>query len=323
MKTFTKYYFLICFLNCFFLYSGGSFARSEKPSEYPKESKIIFNGHTGCIAPLQYTLSLVQKGGDAAIYFIDIGSVKFNKGARRDISFEEFKAFWHKFIALDPMNLSDNYVANRNPSTNSFLGTLEVEYTIGENSYRKKAEITGIGWEDERMNKIHSLLLGLVSKSDDATASSGAQIQNGLKIVLTSAKEKFNVGEEVLLDSVFENVGEKEISLTFWWDRKLIVRDLEGNAIAPGKGPELPCGIPEIPEVLLPGKTVSRQEPLACTQPSGVSQSIGWSYDLGPGTYKIALILESPPAHGYGVNRAKNAWNGKVISNEVIIAIGE
>jgi hypothetical protein len=145
--------------------------------------------------------------------------------------------------------------------------------------------------------------------------------------VLSCAKEKNGPREPVQLRSTFENVGKTPLALTFWWNRNMRVTDARGNIVPPDPGPERPCGVGEDPTVLEPGKSLSRVEPLACTQPSGAKDKIGWSYKLKPGTYKIALVFEAPPAHGFGAgphdgNDAANPkWKGKVISNEVTVVI--
>ena len=147
--------------------------------------------------------------------------------------------------------------------------------------------------------------------------------QNGLKVTLASAKEKYGPTEKVQLTSTFENVGKEEFSLTFWWNRRLRIVDAQGGIVPPAKGPELPCGVAETPTFLAPGKMKSRAEPLACTQPQGAPQAVGWSYKLKPGTYKIALLFEAPPTHGYDGDKSEKAWKGKVVSNEVTITIAE
>ncbi len=157
----------------------------------------------------------------------------------------------------------------------------------------------------------------------DAAEGNDPQIQNGLKVSLSSVKEKYAPGRPVQLNSTFENLGKAEMSLTFWWNRRLRITDSQGKVVVPDKGRELPCGKGESPALLAPGKTISRSEPLVCTQPKGVEQSIGWKYKLKPGTYKIALVFEAPPTHGYSINSADNAWKGKVVSNEVTITIEE
>ena len=161
----------------------------------------------------------------------------------------------------------------------------------------------------------------------DAASAPNTQSANGLKLMLSSAKEKYGTNEQVRLRSTFENVGNSTFSLTFWWNRHLRITDSQGQIVPPEKGPKLPTGMAERPTELAPGKTFSRAEPLACTQPSGAKEEIGWSYKLKPGTYRIALLFEVPPSHGdSSAPRVRNEpprtwWTGKVISNEVTVVI--
>ena len=160
----------------------------------------------------------------------------------------------------------------------------------------------------------------------NAENAPNAQSTNGLKLVLSSAEGKYGASEQVQLRSTFENIRKVPLLLTFWWNRHLRITDSQGKLVAPEKGPELPCGIPEKPALLGPGKTLSRGEPLACTQPLGAKEQVGWSYKLKPGTYRIALIFEAPPAHGYNPapsepDKPARAWKGRVISNEVTVTI--
>ncbi len=170
-------------------------------------------------------------------------------------------------------------------------------------------------------------VLGLVCATAvlaaEAPETNATQVSNGLKVTLASAKEKYASTEAVQLTSTFENVGQAEMSLTFWWNCRLKIVDAQGNIVQPAKGRELPCGRGETPTSLAPGKTKSRAQPLGCTQPQGAPQSVGWSYKLKPGTYKIALLFEAPPTHGYDVDKSEKAWKGKVVSNEVTITIAE
>lgn len=172
-----------------------------------------------------------------------------------------------------------------------------------------------------------AVVIGLVCAravhATDAVEATNLQVQNGLKVTLASAKEKYATAEAVRLTSTFENVGKEEFSLTFWWNRRLRIVDAQGHIVPPAKGPELPCGLAETPTSLAPGKMTSRTEPLGCTQPQGAPQAVGWSYKLKPGKYKIALLFEDPPTHGYGVEKSEKAWKGKVVSNEVTITIAE
>jgi len=161
----------------------------------------------------------------------------------------------------------------------------------------------------------------------DAGNAPNAQSNNGLKVVLFSARRNYVTNEQVQLRSTFENDGKVPLLLTFWWNRHLRITDSQGKVVVPEKGPELPCGLAEKPALLGPGETLSRAEPLACTQPLGAKEQVGWSYKLEPGTYRIALVFEAPPSHGYNPAPSEPAkpprtwWKGKVTSNEVTVII--
>lgn len=116
--------------------------------------------------------------------------------------------------------------------------------------------------------------------------------------------------------------GDAPIALTFWWTRTLVVRDADGRVIAPGPGPTLPCGVGEAWQVLAPGETFERDEPLACTQPAGRPEPIGWSYELPAGTYEITLVHESPPPHGFTqADPHPHGFAGRVQSNAVTLVV--
>jgi hypothetical protein len=84
----------------------------------------------------------------------------------------------------------------------------------------------------------------------------------------------------------------------------------------------LPCGVAEDWLVLAPGESHERAEPLGCTQPAGRSERIGWSYALAPGRYGVALVYESPPAHGFMQSAPRaDSFRGRVVSNEVAVDV--
>lgn len=146
---------------------------------------------------------------------------------------------------------------------------------------------------------------------------------HGLKVTLAAASTRVKTDQDLQLSSVFENVGTTRLPLTFWWNRRLRVTDAAGNVVAPGPGPVLPCGVAETAVPLEPGKSLERKEHFGCTQPAGCDRTVGWSYHLAPGTYRIVLIYESPMPHGYDHNPDPGAWIGKVLSNEITVKIGE
>lgn len=126
------------------------------------------------------------------------------------------------------------------------------------------------------------------------------------------------------LRATYANGGNTPLALAFWWNRSLKVIDASGNVVAPGRGPELPCGAMEEWTVLEPGEQLVRSEALACTQPAGQSADIGWSYALGPGTYRVQLQFEAPPKHGFSQSEPNPAaFSGCVLSNEVTLTVAE
>lgn len=129
---------------------------------------------------------------------------------------------------------------------------------------------------------------------------------------------------DLLLHVRYTNTGDAPLALTFWWTRTLRVVDDSGRVIAPSAGPELPCGVNEDWTVLAPGETIDRDEPLACTQPAGRSEVIGWSYgDVEAGNYSVTMVMRAPAAHGFTQSSPDaRAFIGEVQSNaaNVIIA---
>jgi hypothetical protein len=126
------------------------------------------------------------------------------------------------------------------------------------------------------------------------------------------------------LKSVYRNAGKEPLALTFWWNRSMRVTDAQGRVVEPGPGPVLPCGVREEWLLLEPGASVERDEPLGCTQPAGRSEKIGWSYELAPGTYRVVLVHEAPPKHGFTQSaRDPRAFTGRVESDEVTLVVAE
>ena len=124
------------------------------------------------------------------------------------------------------------------------------------------------------------------------------------------------------LVSTFTNDGDAPVALAFWWNRTMRVVDDAGRIVVPGAGPVLPCGVAEDLELVAPGASFERTESLGCTQPAGRSERIGWSYDVAPGTYRVTLIYEAPPAHGFTQHAPDpREFRGRLESNEVAIAI--
>ena len=128
--------------------------------------------------------------------------------------------------------------------------------------------------------------------------------------------------EQPALRARYTNDRAAPIALSFWWNRAMRITDANGVLVVPSPGSVLPCGMAETLEILVPGASFERDEPLGCTQPGGRSENIGWSYKLAPGRYTIMLVFESPPAHGF-VQHAPDPreFRGRVESNAVTVTI--
>ncbi len=145
-----------------------------------------------------------------------------------------------------------------------------------------------------------------------------------LAIELRAARPRFRAGEEIGAVATYRNTGTEPLALAFWWNRSFRVLDAAGKVVTPGPGPVLPCGIREEWTILAPGESFERAEGLACTQPAGRSESIGWSYALAPGAYRLTFVFESPPAHGFTQSAPhERAFRGRVESNPVEILVEE
>lgn len=128
--------------------------------------------------------------------------------------------------------------------------------------------------------------------------------------------------KDLALSAIYTNRSRAPLALTFWWNRTMRVLDDQGRLVTPGPGPVLPCGVAEGWQVLMPGRSYQRSEPLQCTQPAGRSESIGWSYKLTPGTWRITLVYEAPPAHGFSQSEDNEyAFRGRVESPEIVVEL--
>ncbi len=143
-----------------------------------------------------------------------------------------------------------------------------------------------------------------------------------LTIELKAIGTKATAKEPPKFTGVYTNRGSKPLALTFWWNRTMRVVDAGGRVVPPGPGPSLPGGVAEEWVVLAPGASIERNEPMGCTQPAGRTERIGWSYSLAPGIYRVALVFEAPPAHGF-TQSSPNAYAfvGRAESNEVLVQI--
>jgi hypothetical protein len=143
-----------------------------------------------------------------------------------------------------------------------------------------------------------------------------------LTIALAADRPCWRQDESITFTSTFTNTGSSALALTFWWNRMIRVVDARGSVVAPGPGPILPCGVAEEWTVLEPGQHLDRTEPLGCTQPAGRREPIGWSYALPPGTYRVRLVFEAPPLHGFSQSRPDpRAYRGRVETNEVELVV--
>jgi hypothetical protein len=143
-----------------------------------------------------------------------------------------------------------------------------------------------------------------------------------MQLTLTNPRATYHAGEQLELRARYTNDGAAPIALSFWWNREMRVLDSNGVVVVPLRGAVLPCGMAEDLEIVEPGASFERDEPFGCTQPAGRTETIGWSYQLAPGTYSIGLVFESPPAHGF-VQHAPDPreFRGRVESNPVTVTI--
>lgn len=142
-----------------------------------------------------------------------------------------------------------------------------------------------------------------------------------LSITLQVLKPELVEGEPLELRATYRNEGAEPLGVPLWWTQRLRIADASGAELAPGPGPVLPCGIPERVQVLDPGASLVTDVPFACTQPAGQPLGIGWSYQLEPGRYRVTLIYEFPPRHGFGVERRESCWRGRAESNPVELMV--
>jgi hypothetical protein len=143
-----------------------------------------------------------------------------------------------------------------------------------------------------------------------------------MQLTLSTVRETYRADEQPLLRARHTNDGVAPIALSFWWNREMRVLDSNDRVVVPAPGAVLPCGMAETLEVVEPGAAFERDEPFGCTQPGGRSENIGWSYKLAPGTYTIALVFESPPAHGFEQHEPDpREFRGRVESNPVTVTI--
>jgi hypothetical protein len=131
-------------------------------------------------------------------------------------------------------------------------------------------------------------------------------------------------GEPLALRAIYRNTSAAPIALTFWWTRRMRVVDEAGRPVDQAPGPVAPCGAAEEWTVLPPGGTCERDEPLACTQPAGVQQTVGWSYPLPAGRYRVSLLFQQPPLHGFTQSTPHAAaFTGSIESTPLDVMVGE
>ena len=142
-----------------------------------------------------------------------------------------------------------------------------------------------------------------------------------LAIQLVASKPRCRA-KDLALSAIYSNTSRAPLALAFWWNRSMRIVDASGQTVAPGPGAVLPCGVVESWQIVMPGRSLQRSEPLSCTQPAGQAARVGWSYVLGPGSYGITLVFEAPPAHGFSQSESNDhAFRGRVESNELTIEL--
>lgn len=128
--------------------------------------------------------------------------------------------------------------------------------------------------------------------------------------------------KDLRLSAIYTNTGRAPLALAFWWNRSLRILDAAGQIVPPGPGPVLPCGVAESWQIVMPGRSIQRLEPLVCTQPAGQAATIGWSYRLTPGRYRLTLVFEAPPSHGFSQSESnEHAFRGRVESPELALEL--
>jgi hypothetical protein len=113
-----------------------------------------------------------------------------------------------------------------------------------------------------------------------------------------------------------------QLHFTIWWNIRLLIIDTATNKqMTARSGPQLPCGMGEMPTTLAPGESHTKQQGVACTQPIGAVERVGWQFDALPrGRYRVYFVFRSPPPHGFGIDAAHvrdGEWRGLAVSNEL------
>jgi len=128
--------------------------------------------------------------------------------------------------------------------------------------------------------------------------------------------------KDLSLSAIYTNTSRQPLALAFWWNRQMRVLDANDTLVTPGPGPVLPCGVAETWHMLMPGRSHHRTEPIQCTQPAGRTESIGWSYKLTRGVWRITLVFEAPPTHGFSQSESNEyAFRGRVESQELVVEL--
>lgn len=140
---------------------------------------------------------------------------------------------------------------------------------------------------------------------------------NGLRIELRDGTTVENSSAPLSL--VLCSVGNERIHTTLWWNLRFIVRNAEdGSIVQPANGPRLPCGMCEDGTIVEPHGEFVKEQYLGCTQPAGMVEEVGWSYDslLEKGkTYSITAVFQYPPVHNYFDSRLDQGhWRGTAVS---------
>jgi hypothetical protein len=135
-----------------------SLAQSES-FNIPEKSKIIIDGEHGCFVAIKYLLEINQEGNT-----IFLRGESYQGKFDKKISIKEYRLFWSKFIALNPMNLKEEY--GEMATTADFRGKLIIEFTDKKKTYHKEIELRKGEIKDNTFKQIYKLIMGLVDEKN-------------------------------------------------------------------------------------------------------------------------------------------------------------
>lgn len=159
-----------------------------------------------------------------------------------------------------------------------------------------------------------TLLQAWTPESAAALLSLAGQTSNGLRLELLENDDVNNKDQRLVFR--FHNDLDRELQLLIFPHWRLIVqREADGVLVQPAAGPLLPCGFAEQPTPVPPHGSVDNLRTLACTQPFGAQETIGFSYEhLEPGLYRIHAVFQNP-LHNDAVGEQRAVWRGTAVSN--------